>query len=659
MEYLQYIDNLIGSGYKTFTTRFSSNLDAIAAKLKTVVPDILSNNSCCNDDELAKLIHKQFTSDLGSVRSESNITTFELIDEKEINSATYDTPGAAVVSENISHSEETNDNAKINIEEAVMIPSSSYVNDGDFKQKIIRNEEAMQNRSNNYQEGPGYSYCSNFITKKNHAFWDKEMTPLDGNKIWSSDDRFPQKKFQQCSSEEGTNAVDSSDDFSCFQKREISVPGSLSMNATSSFCDNMNVDVEDVEATCSNNSWMLGEQKRCENNSITAGTSKLLLPIKRDSCCGKDVDNFSQVKKKIRFADEVVAGITEQKGGDEVTLNNNVSSCGEEESLDHIVGVSDPTPPTVFLTHATDAQQNMDVLNQRIVDGLGKQLLCPDVYISRDLRAINEFCDNDKIFLECQFSNDLYHRGLPVQSSVNQVHRNFLFTYYDGRFSKDKTFVFFAMNQMIRHQHVRQVNMMVNHNPAYVQRFETIVNQPEFGNRLAQCIKNPASTETKKLLLELKPLVNIANTKSLIGPHQVSQTRNYLTNLIRFLGLPMFFLTIAPLDIDNVLTVRLSLMSCRSGSSYHIGQSFSNTIYNECIELAPTLDYGKRQHYVLGNVVASSIVFSSFLEHLFENLLQYPLHSKFRKTMPLDERHQGILGKLTGAFAAIDSQVML
>lgn len=89
---------------------------------------------------------------------------------------------------------------------------------------------------------------------------------------------------------------------------------------------------------------------------------------------------------------------------------------------------------------------------------------------------------------------------------------------------------------------------MVNHNPICVQRFEAIVNKPNF-DVMCQTSK---IEDTQILLNELKPLLNISATKSKIGQQKVVQTRLYMTNLIRFVLLPTLFLPLLSNPINRI-----------------------------------------------------------------------------------------------------------
>ena len=91
-----------------------------------------------------------------------------------------------------------------------------------------------------------------------------------------------------------------------------------------------------------------------------------------------------------------------------------------------------------------------------------------------------------------------------------------------------------------------------------MQRFTEIVQAPGFMDELKKAIKLLDAKESKVLLANLMPLLRLGGATVPFGPVQQSLAVSKLCSMLFYFGLPAWFITVSPSDIDSTLILRLS-----------------------------------------------------------------------------------------------------
>ena len=260
-----------------------------------------------------------------------------------------------------------------------------------------------------------------------------------------------------------------------------------------------------------------------------------------------------------------------------------------------------------------------------------------------ETKPLNEFTENDKIFLGS--FPDLFFLGrmFPKNGSVSESFTRHLLRQADNRFAQADELIFALFNQSQRHAAARQVAARVKSDPKSVNDFASVVEAPGFLAKLQRCIESPESKEARSLLARLMPLIRIAGVSVPFGPIERSLAVSRVCAVLQYFGLPAWFVTISPSDLDSVLILRLAK------------PLEDNNDPCEHKFILPALNV--RAQTLANNPVAAAEVFIRLVTAVFKCLIALPLHH-FQKQAhcPVKERRQGIFGVPIAHYTAIEVQ---
>lgn len=269
--------------------------------------------------------------------------------------------------------------------------------------------------------------------------------------------------------------------------------------------------------------------------------------------------------------------------------------------------------------------------------------LTPTFIVGRDSIPINEFENNNTLFMASFPFLFLHSRGVPGNSSLSDNFVQFLLHHYSNRFSQNHRFLFTLFNQLQRHQACKQVSTLVKSNHASIEQFKSIALQPEFKETLRQHINKPNTREAKQFVESLLKCIHVAGSKVPYSPVQQSHHLSEMYAMVQFFGTPTWFLTLSPSDIDSPLTVRLCFKS-------------NSTLDNEQVTEALN-NYGQRAKLVAENPVHAAEVFFKMLEEVFSCLMQLkPDHTIRKSHSPVTSRTLGIFGIPVAYYGVIETQ---
>lgn len=182
-----------------------------------------------------------------------------------------------------------------------------------------------------------------------------------------------------------------------------------------------------------------------------------------------------------------------------------------------------------------------------------------DITVSCRGEPINEFLDNDQLFLGA--FPDLFFLGvkLPKSGSVPTSFAQHLLRQAGNRFAQVDELLFALFNQSQRHAAAKQVAARVRTDTVSLQRFTDLVESSDFMNNLDHAIKSPNSPEARALLARISPLIRVAGISIPFGPVQQNLAISKLCAMLHFFGLPAWFITVSPSDLDSKLILCLSV----------------------------------------------------------------------------------------------------
>jgi hypothetical protein len=259
-----------------------------------------------------------------------------------------------------------------------------------------------------------------------------------------------------------------------------------------------------------------------------------------------------------------------------------------------------------------------------------------DFVAQRERDPLNEFLENRRYFLGGFVYLFPFGKDLPADGSVPLKFVQHLLQQADKRFTQNTDLLFALFNQFQRHAAARAVAVRVRTHNAGTERFVELVHEPGFRQRLERAIANPNEADSLRLVKELSHLTSLHGAPIPWSPFARHASISQFYAMVHYFGLPSFFVTIAPADVDSVLMLRLA--GVRSGAVEH--------------EI-PVPISSKRHKILAKNPVAAGRVYVHLVEAFFEHLVGLPAVHKMRKNHPsVGSRPSGIFG-VPIAFGAV------
>lgn len=263
----------------------------------------------------------------------------------------------------------------------------------------------------------------------------------------------------------------------------------------------------------------------------------------------------------------------------------------------------------------------------------------PRVEIHQENVLVNEFGENDIMFLGAYPWLFLFGQGIPHKGTQPKQWFQYILNYADNRFSTEQTLLLSLFNQRQRHEAAKTVAAKMKSNPKRMEDFITYINEVTFEDDLVNAIKFPTSYEAKNILKNLLPTLNITGSSVPFGPLERNKSLSELYALCQHFGLPTWFITISPSDIDSTLVMKLS------------------GVPKEDLKLI-VFDYEQRAKISAMNPLAGAKFFNRLVTKVFSCLFQTTANgeSNVRKTTSYHSRKVGILGKMISHFMVFEVQ---
>jgi len=233
-----------------------------------------------------------------------------------------------------------------------------------------------------------------------------------------------------------------------------------------------------------------------------------------------------------------------------------------DDNENDFVSEQDKPAPVILLNGIPDIPirelANMEtVVESSIITSTPTTINVPVPVHPGDDIPLNEFTENKRILLHSFPELFLLGKGIPSNGTVSDSWTDHLNRQYTGKFASDKEFQFLIFNQRQRHAAAKVVASKVKNNQQAMEKVATKINSLEFVEKLEKAIENSKSKEAKEILKEFNPLLR-GMGKCI--PHTAAERANVITNMYALMmryGLCSSFLTFAPDDTNEIMTLRM------------------------------------------------------------------------------------------------------
>lgn len=326
---------------------------------------------------------------------------------------------------------------------------------------------------------------------------------------------------------------------------------------------------------------------------------------------------------------------------------NNVATTKKAEELSSSNFSDDPDSSNYCLPAVCVIPNPMSVLNKpnELTKAIAESL---KLNITRDgaARPISEFGNNDKLMYGAFPFIFLLGKGMSGSGSCPVLFRQMILRQYDNRASKNSKFNFIMFNQIQRHAAISTVAARAKSNPKSLLKFMSIVNADGYMDRLKAAVKAPDSNEAKEMVKSLMPLIHVSGKNVPFGASERAKTLSVLNAYTGFFGLPSWFITVSPADIDSPLMIRLG--HCHKDNRNSKGLNVKSVDLGVPILEIPIPTNSTLRAIILAqNPGVAAEMFEKIIRAVVKCLLNIPLTEDYKKTRPsYDVTMGGVLGTL-------------
>ena len=250
-------------------------------------------------------------------------------------------------------------------------------------------------------------------------------------------------------------------------------------------------------------------------------------------------------------------------------------------------------------------------------------------------------------------------KGVPTSGSVRKSTLQAWLDHHSMRFEHEPQLLFLLFNQMQRHHVCRDVSATVKACPKHVQAFNSMVAEPDFLQRLQRALVEPDAPEARKLVSEIEKLVRMSGRDVPFSPAQRHAAVSQLYSMVQFYGLPSWFVTVSPGEVNNKLV--MTVCNNVDWAAIDMEQAGDGVTNSKAPKKKPEFqwsmdfDYSDRARKVAENPVAAAKHFAALTEAIMKHLCKLECDHTNRKTCNIGNA-AGALGKMIAHFGALESQ---
>ena len=229
---------------------------------------------------------------------------------------------------------------------------------------------------------------------------------------------------------------------------------------------------------------------------------------------------------------------------------------------------------------------------------------------------------------------------------------------YNEAFAKETKLIFLLDDQQKRHAAIYNVSAKVSSKQGRFEKFSEYVNDKNFVGELEIAMQHPKSDTAKKILDELLPCVEICGGVVPFSPIQRKQSLNKLYGMVQHFGLPSWFITITPSEIDSYLVMRLCFRNPNASpimekEKFQHWESENNTEFGKVNIPIPA---ATRASVSASDPVACAEFFQRLVETVLSTLFFSENDKNIKKSLPISTNAFGIFGRINAHFLVFEVQ---
>ena len=222
--------------------------------------------------------------------------------------------------------------------------------------------------------------------------------------------------------------------------------------------------------------------------------------------------------------------------------------------------------------------------------------------------------------------------------------------HYKKRFARCHSFQFLLFNQAQRHAALRNVSMQAKKAPGTFSSIEKLLMRQDIQDMAKEALSDPQSAAGIRLMKAFQPHINHSASALPFSAAARQADLSKLIGMIRFYGLPSYFLTISPCETDIKFRLRLAGDPTKPVENYDEARDAEVTFTFQRLN--------ERRKDVSGNPYATAESFNKLIEHVIEILIGSSIDANVKKdnsTAP-HERLAGINGISIAHFSICETQ---
>ena len=157
------------------------------------------------------------------------------------------------------------------------------------------------------------------------------------------------------------------------------------------------------------------------------------------------------------------------------------------------------------------------------------------IAVTRSNIPLNEFTENDSLFLGAFPMLFLLGQKIPSSSSLPDSFAKHLLMQHDQRFGQSHECLLLMFNQQQRHENIRNVTARVKSGNVHIAKFQEIMKEPDIVKRLAAAEKDPDAKESKELLNKILPSLCLGGSKTKFSTPEAKENMSKMLAMVRAL----------------------------------------------------------------------------------------------------------------------------
>ena len=204
----------------------------------------------------------------------------------------------------------------------------------------------------------------------------------------------------------------------------------------------------------------------------------------------------------------------------------------------------------------------------------------------------------------------------------------------DGRFARNKSFLFTINNQKMRHQNNLSASLRIDTNTEMSTKFVEFINSEEYDRLCIAAAANPKGKEARVLLSKIRPMISISGTSTKWSPLERAACKGKLFSMAQTFSPFALFATLSPKALDCDLVIKNAAAQLGLTDDEHI----------EKLKLPSGLN--ERVRMVSENPVAQARAFQHIIDGFCKIIVGYGP----------DKIQKGIFGTPLSFFGPIETQ---